>query len=31
MKYVACYCRVSHEEQVKNKYSINTKKDALKK
>ena len=29
MKYVACYCRVSHEEQVKYGYSINAQKDAL--
>lgn len=31
MKYVACYCRVSHEEQVKFGFSIQAQKDALKK
>ncbi len=31
MKYVACYCRVSHEEQVKFGFSIEAQKDALEK
>jgi len=31
MKYVACYCRVSHEEQVKFGFSIQAQKDALEK
>lgn len=29
MKYVACYCRVSHDEQVKFGLSIEAQKDAL--
>ncbi len=31
MKYVACYCRVSHEEQVKYGLSVQAQKDALEK
>ena len=31
MKYVACYCRVSHEEQAKFGFSIQAQKDALEK
>ena len=31
MQYVACYCRVSHEEQVKFGFSIQAQKDALEK
>lgn len=31
MQYVACYCRVSHEEQVKFGFSIQAQKEALKK
>lgn len=31
MKYVACYCRVSTEEQVKYGFSIQAQKDALEK
>ncbi len=31
MKYVACYCRVSHEEQVKYGFSIQAQKEALEK